>query len=275
MAMVRRSTGSPRLTLALLVVASITVLTFDQRGAGALDGLRSLAATAFSPLRGAGDAVTDPVQDRWDGLWRYGDVKDENDRLRQEVTELRTQADAGAQAQAQLDAIAAAQDLTLLSQHPTTVARVSGGPVSNFDHTVQLDKGSDAGLAVGMPVVVGRALVGRITQVEGGHAAVQLLVDPDARVGVALTRSGQRGTVAGQGAGQPLTMGGDVPVGVAIPPDETVFTGPSSIYPPDLEVGRVTKVGPASDGLTQTVEVTPSADLDHLSYVTVILEVRP
>jgi rod shape-determining protein MreC len=275
MAMVRRRGGRSRLTLALLVVASITILTLDERGSGALAGVRQAAADAFGPLRSAGDAVTDPVQSRWQGLWDYDDVKDENDRLRQEVTELRSAADAGVDAQHRLDAIAAAQDLDLVDAHPTTVARVSAGPLSNFDQSVQIDKGSDAGIAVGMPVVVGRALVGRVSQVGDSQAGVQLVTDPGARVGVALTGAEVAGTLQGQGEGRPLVLGRDVAAGVPIPAGDLVFTGPSSIYPPDLDVGRVTGTGDAADGLTQVVEVTPTADLGHLTYVTVILEVRP
>jgi rod shape-determining protein MreC len=273
MAMVRRSQRSPRLTLAMLVMAAMTVLTLDQRGFGPVHDARSAASTSFHPLRSGADAVTRPAVNAWRGLWHYGAVRDENDRLRQQVTELRAQADAGAQAQAQLGQIAAAQDLAVTGAHPTTVARVSGGPISNFDATVELDKGSDDGLAVGMPAVVGRALVGRVTQVEGGHSAVQLLTDPDTRIGVALTQSGQVGTLVGQGAGRPLAMGRDIQAGVAVPAGDTAFTAPSSRYPPDLEVGRVSKAGGSPDGLTQSVEVTPAADLGHLTYVTVILEV--
>jgi rod shape-determining protein MreC len=275
MVMVRRDTRNPRVTLGLLVMAAMTILTLDQRGFGPVHDARGAAGSAFSPLRSAASDVTHPLVDAWRGMWHYGDVQDDNDRLRRQVTELRSQADAGAQAQAQLAQITAAQDPGVTAAHPTTVARVSAGPLSNFDGTVQLDKGSDAGLTVGMPVVVGKALVGRVTQVDGGHSHVQLVTDPDARVGVVLTASGQQGTVAGHGPGQALTMGRDVPLGVAVPAGDqgdTAFTASGSRYPPDLEVGRVTKAGGSPDGLTQSIEVTPVADLGHLSYVTVILE---
>jgi rod shape-determining protein MreC len=266
-----RPSGS-RTRIAVLVLASITLLTIGLRDAPVVRDVREGAATVVSPVEGAADAVTRPFRNAWHGVTDYEDLRDENERLRAQVTD----GDAGAvratDAEQQLAELSAALDLPYAADVPTVAARVVSGPRSNFSHAVEIDKGTDDGLAVGMPVVTGAGLVGRISQASGSRATVELLTDPDFRVGVRVADSGQLGTARGRGRDEPMT------VDTAIDADAEVARGTGlvtsgvdrSAYPAGIPVGKVTSTRQGSGGLALDLVIEPLADIDNLSYVSVM-----
>ena len=268
-----RRTGRSRFTLILLVLSSVTILTLDFRGASAVQSLRDGASSAFSPLRSTADRVFGPVGDAWNGVWHYDDVRKENEDLRQRVADLEGQAAANIDAARQLEDLKKLQDLDSLSQYQQVTARVSSGPIANFESTIEIDKGTDAGIAVGMPVLTGAGLLGRVVQVTSGHAVVKVLTDPDFQIGVRLTSSGRTAVARGSGDGNPLKIETGIPAGTQVPVDDVVTTSglERSVFPPDITVGRVTRSEPAGDQINLTVTIEPTADLGRLSYVRVLL----
>jgi len=272
MALSRRS-GRSRFTLILLVLTSITILTLDFRGSSAVRGVRDAAATVFSPVRGAADKVFSPVGNVWNGVWHYGDVKKENDQLRSQIDDLRGQSATNADAAKQLEDLKQLSALDSLTQYQQVTVRVASGAIGNFENTIQLDKGSGAGLKVGMPVLTGAGLVGRIVQVTADTSVVKLITDADSQIGVRFITSGAIAVASGTGVGNPLKVDSGVPVGTNIPGDDIVSTSSlaRSIFPPDILIGRVTKVEPAGDQINSAVTIVPAADLTRLSYVRILI----
>jgi rod shape-determining protein MreC len=277
-----RRSGRSRLTILLLVLTSITVLTLDFRGVGFLGDARRAVGSALSPLQGAADFVASPFQDTWNGITRYGDLEAENEALRVQVEQLEGEAARNADVAAQYDELVSQVDIPWVGALSTATARVVQQPPSSFSHVIGIDKGSDAGIRVGMPVVVGDGaglggLVGRVVDVGDGQASVQLVTDPDFRVGVRLVTSQRFGTASGQGAGR------DLRIDTGIEPGEPAADLPSleilttsgiddrSSFPASVPVGKVTRTRPANGGLTLEIFAEPLADLDQLSFVSVLL----
>ena len=275
MALSRRSSrsGRSRFTLVLLVLTSVTVLTLDYRGSGVVDGLRGGAATVFGPVRDAGAWVGRPFADAWNGVFGYNELQDENEALRARIEELEGQRAQSEDAVRQLEELDELNDLQRWTSIPTVVSRVTGGSPSNFQHTVEIDKGTDDGLAEGMPVVTGAGLVGRLVQVSSNRSVVQLVTDPDWSFGVRLARSGRVGVAHGTGEGRPLVIDQGVERQVDVNVREAVTTSGfgDSIFPPDIPIGRVGELGIAPDQLSQVITVDLLAELDDLSYVSVLL----
>lgn len=277
MALSRRSTrlGRSRFTLLLLVLTSITVLTLDFRGSGVVDDLRGAASTIFSPLADGAGSVAEPFTDAWNGAFGYDDLERENDRLRDQIAEMEGDAAEAADANRQLDELAELEGVTRYTALPTVTSRVVGGSLTNFEHAIQIDRGSDDGVVIGMPVVTGAGLVGRVTQVTGGRSTVQLITDPAFRVGVRLATSGEVGIGHGTGDDAPLVVDAGVPVAVreAIPEEEVVLSSglDRSAFPPDIPVGTVTEVDAAADQLSLVLTIEPLVDLGNLAYVQVVM----
>ncbi|MCB1000452.1 MAG: rod shape-determining protein MreC [Acidimicrobiales bacterium] len=172
-----------RRVIALLVLTSILLITLDQRGNAVIDRTRSVFSLILEPFDAASRAVSRPIINAWRGITEYDELVQENERLRAELDNQR-----GAEIEYRAG-ILEYQELLRLNQllgtssYPSQTAQVQGASPTNFGYTVEIDKGSVSGIAVGMPVVNGGGLVGKITQVRPNSSVVLLIVDPEFSIG--------------------------------------------------------------------------------------------
>lgn len=273
MAVYRRSRRH-RFFLVLLVLTSITVITLDYRdaGGGTLESLRRGARDALAPVQSAASRVFSPVTDFAGGLFHYGSLKDENARLRAEVDKYKGEQLSSQGAEREREALLDLMRLDFASTIPAVAARVIATSPSNFQNTVVIDRGTDHHLAVGMPVVTGAGLVGRVQQVSKTRATIQLVTDRSSNVGVRMTGSSQIGIASGAGSGQPLKVdfvAADAKVAVK----EVVVTSglEGSVYPPEIPVGTVHATEKPPGALQQEITVDPAVDMSRLEFVKVLL----
>jgi rod shape-determining protein MreC len=272
-----RRTGRSRLTLALLILTSIGLLTLDFRHASFIQSARDAAATVLSPLRGVANTVSSPFSNGFHGITHYGDVKSENDRLRARIAELEGKHVTDANAAKELADLLRQLDLPWVGDIPKVPARVISADISNFSHSIDIDKGSKAGIQVGMPVVSGSGLVGRIAQVTSERSTIQLVTDPDFRVGVRVLPDNVLGTARGNGKGAPLVVDTGLDASQKVRSGLQVVTSGAdrSAYPASIPVGTVRRTEKADGDLTLNLLVTPMADTQRLSYVSVLLRPDP
>lgn len=274
MALQRRN-GRSRATLLFLVLTSITVITLDFRGdsGGVIGTVRDLATDGLAPVRDAADAVLSPIGSAFSGITGYDDLEDENARLRERIAELRSADTRAAETEAELRELLELARLQWIGNVPAVAARVVSAPVSNFEQTIELDKGRDHGIRVDQPVVTGDGLVGRVVQVSGRRARVRLVTDPGSSVGVRLARSGEAGIAEGEGPDRSLSVG-FIEIGAEVRRGELAVTsgleGGSDLYPVGVPVGRVVRAEKVEGELQQRVELRPLADVDHLRFVKVL-----
>ncbi|HEY6698130.1 MAG TPA: rod shape-determining protein MreC [Acidimicrobiales bacterium] len=265
-------TGS-RTRFAVLVLASVTLLTVGLRDAPIVREVREGASTVIGPVEGAVDTVTAPVRNAWHGVTDYDDLQRDNAELRAKVEAAKAEGVQTSDAERQLAELSASLDLPWAGNVETATARVISGPRSNFSHAIEIDKGTDDGIAVGMPVVTGAGLVGRVSQTTGGRSTVELLTDPEFRVGVRLSTTGDLGTASGQGRDDPLSVDSAISPAAKVPEGTGVVTSgvDRSAYPPGIPVGTVASSSQGSGGLALDLNVDPLVDVDQLSYLTVML----
>ena len=272
MAVYPRSTR-PRFTLLLLVLTSITLLTLDYRGSagGLIDGVKDGARDAFAPVQDASDRVFSPIGDFLGGIFHYGDLRSENARLRRENEELKGDLLRSADAERERRVLLDQFDLEALDDIPRVEARVVTASPSNFALTVEIDRGTDDGVAKNMPVVTGSGLVGRITDVSRRRSTVMLITEKVSSVGVRLAVAGDLGVATGQGYREPLSVDLIDPA-TRVEPGEVVVTSglQQSAFPPGIPVGKVRKAEARPGDLQQTVVVDPVVELRRLSFVTVL-----
>ena len=269
----QRRRGRSRTTLILLVITSVVLITADFRATGGpLRAARDITLDVLGPVRSVGERVFGPVGDAWNGAFSYGDLEAENNRLRAELAELRGQALGAAELRERVIELESLLELDQDDPLDRVVADVIDAPLSNFERTIELDKGSDDGIREGMPVDTGAGLIGRIIQVAPGRSRVQLVTDPNFDVGVRLVSSADEGVASGRGRDEPLVVRFIEATTVVIP-GETVLTSglEGSVYPPGIVVGTVVSstVDPISQ--RQEVLVAPAPDLERIRVVSVIL----
>lgn len=287
-----REPGRSRTTIVVLVLISISVIALDAGGFGPVNSVKSGLGTVFSPVRAVGDAVFGPVGDAFNGVFNREDLAAENERLREEVDRLRGQQAQAQEAAAALDEMRQALRLPTYEGITSTHAEVVSGGSSNFDRTIQINKGANAGIRRGMPVITAAGLVGRVVEVSLNSAHVQLVTDPEFRVGVKHVISSDIGVAEGRGPDLPLRVAVGLDAATEIHTGDYFTTSgvEHSLFPPGIPVGRATEAvaaaQPAADGeatttttstttpsrsIEQTIDLVPAADVDHLRFVSVML----
>lgn len=269
------SVGRRRVML-LLVLTSIFLVSLDQRGNAVIDRSRSLLALALEPFDAAARSIALPVQNAWHGMVSYDDVRRENEALRAQIEVQR-----GAEIEARA-AILEFEELLILNQldgagsYPSLTVRVQGERASNFQYTVQIDKGSTDGIEVGMPLVNGAGLVGKISQVNPNSSIVLLVSDPEFSIGAKLLTKAELAAAVPSSA-SPTANGSTVATGSTLadtadtadtatlntidrvpgPLDPVVIGAPTTARPTPSAAATVDSVPAGTDGT-----VAPDATTD-------------
>jgi rod shape-determining protein MreC len=277
---VRSRARSTRLLVVALVSISLVTITIDYREGddGPLASMGDAALTVISPLQEVVSKVTHPIGNFFSTLFRLPSIRDERDVLRERVDALETQLNEGRADQQRLADLEALLGLreSLGPKVETTAAQVIANSVSNFEWTIEIDKGSSDGIARDMPVIASAGLVGHVVQVGANSSRVQLIIDPDSFVAGRLDVSQQTGLLAGQG-NQDLQMS-LVESTAEVEPDERVVTAgykirdvAESLYPPNVLIGTVSRVLEEDAATEKFVTVRPAVDFSSLSLVLVVL----
>jgi rod shape-determining protein MreC len=279
----RSRARSTRLLVVTLVSASLITITVDYRGgdSGPLASAGDLALEVITPLQEAVSRVTHPIGNFFSTLLRLPAIRQDNLDLRERVAELEAER---ATTQAIQAALNEAEALLELQQSfgervESTAAQVISAGVSNFEWAITIDKGSDDGIEIDMPVVASAGLVGHVVRVTATASVIQLIIDPGSFAAGRLDGSGESGLLEGRGAND-LVLSGIEPTTPVEPGERVVtagyrFNGLGSLYPPNILIGSVSHVVSDETALQKQVTVRPAVDFSSLSLVLVVLSGGP
>jgi rod shape-determining protein MreC len=231
-----------RRILVLFVITALVLLTFDQRGNRVLDGLRTNFITVTGPLRSVARVAAQPVENAWNGITRYDDLKQENDELRDRIEAQDGVAIAAEAVVVENQELKHDFGLPTLSGIERVKAEVVSGAPSNFDQTITINQGTRRGIKVGMPVVTSGGLVGRIEQASPRQSVVRLLSDPESTVGVRFASVPcEAPPPEAPPTTTPTTVPGQAPTEGSVPATVPPSTAPATTVAPDsdTELGRV------------------------------------
>jgi rod shape-determining protein MreC len=270
-----RSANRRRFVLALIVLTSVTLITLDSRSGrtGPLGAAGRAAHTVVSPVQRAVSAVARPVSDWWSGVADSGHLKRENRSLRRQIAELRGREENAKAAKKQNTDLTRALSLaqTLFPAAKGVAARVVDRGPGNFESTITLDRGTEAGIEKDMAVLAPDGVVGHVIESWSGGCKVRVLTDPDSAIAVRTTTHPVTGIAQGHTGSHELTAA-DFDTNAQVKVGDDVITSDiaNSVYPPDLPVGRVTDVDEQSAGLGFVVRIDPYVDFEALEFVIVL-----
>lgn len=277
MVLPRRYSGS-RFTLAILVLASATLISLDARGYEPVTNLKKAGIVVVQPFRSLARVVFDPVGDAWESLSKGDELERENALLRSQLDQLLEYRIANEGAVNDLAALRTQLDLRGLGGHETAVAEVTAGSVSNFDpYILEINKGTQNGIREGMPVISTGGLIGRIENPGLRDARVRLITDPGVNIGVLAIGTKEIGILSGNGVGQPLRVTDGIPISAPVEVGSILVTSglDRSPYPEGFAVGSVVEVIPNEVNLEKELLVEPTGQMKNLDFVTVVLYEPP
>jgi rod shape-determining protein MreC len=261
------------LRLGILVVLSVIILALDRADAPVISHVREGASTVFGPVEGAASRVTLPVRNAWNGVREYDALVAENAELQEQITESAATDIEETDTARQLEELSELVGVEWTGDIESVTARVTSGPRSNFSNAVEINRGSDHGIAEGMAVISGRGLAGQVTRVSRSTSTVELITSSDLQVGIRMADDGELGVARGQGRGEPLVVDVALDVDAEVEEETGLVTSglDRSRYPEAIPVARVvdTREGPGALSLELLAE--PLVDVQRLSYVSVLL----
>ena len=158
-------------------------------------------------------------------------------------------------------------------------AKLIGRDPDNLYSALVINKGSHAGVARDMAVIAwqggSQALVGKVIQTRTFESLVMPLYDSSLLVASRFAASRYEGIVEGQG-------NPDMPLRMRFIPkrareeigrgDIIVTSGMGGVYPPDINIGRISAISYHEYEISMEAELEPLIDFSRLEYVFVIEE---
>lgn len=268
-----------RAVLGLLVALSLILLTayFGESAGGGLHAVQRGFLEVVAPIQDGASRALKPVRDAFGWVSDTIQAKGERDRLRKQVQQLEAQSvqnAAGARQAAVLEGLLGLdKQLNLQSFKPVT-ARVIGRSPTVWYANVTVAAGSSDGIRRNDPAVSADGLVGKVTTVTSHAAVVTLITDSTSGVSATDNSSGATGVIQ-PAVGDPsdlrlqyVTHGDNVKPNDVIVTSGTTSTRLESLFPPNIPIGRVTRVD--FGDLFQGVHVRPLANMRHLDYLQIL-----
>ena len=267
----------------MLVLASVTVLTLNYRGEAsrAVTHARNGVADAFSPLQRVLAAVMHPFGDVASAVFHYGELQSTNSRLSEQLGTLSRQLASSKFADNLVRQISVLSSLPFAGNIRTVPAQVIARASSNLELTVELNKGTSAGIGVGQPVVAGAGLIGNVIAASSSTSTVLLIGDTRSSLEVLDQQTGNLFQIQGGGAHHYLQLtpygssSGSISKGANLVTAGQTDGSPATLYPAGIPVGDVEAVHTSTSGIFATGEVTPFVDTTRLMYVSVMLWLPP
>ncbi len=259
-----------------IVLAGVAVLLTLLDRTGNLDSALAFVRNPLAVIISWTSARTDSVTDVLDGP---RDLQ----TAREEIALLQAQVDALERENEELREIQGEYQLLLdlfnrARQQPDftrLTASVIGQDTSLSLRSIIIDKGSEDGIVVGMPVESARGLVGQVFRTTANSAQVVLITDNASSIPARLGSSRATGLLRGGGLGGSMSIDW-IDLQYELSVGEVVLTsGLGGKFPQDIVIGRVIEVDRREAELFQRAIVQPAVDIDSLEVVFIITDFRP
>jgi len=214
--------------------------------------------------------VTNSVGNLWSDYVALWDVREENDKLREELKKYQVIDNNYREALATNVRLEKLLDLKENLAPPTLTALIQGRDPSLWFKTLTLNRGSADGVSKGMPVVAVEGVVGHVLDTTAHYAKVLQANDPNCAIEVLIQESRVQGILKGTGSGYRLhyvLKNNEVKEG-----DQVVTSGLGGVFPKGLPVGTVSSVVSNRRGMFLDIEVTPAVNFERLEHVIVIMK---
>ena len=248
---------SHRRFFSLLLTSIISLMMITAPPVRQAATLRFLSMTVFFPLQVVLSQST-----------KVRNIFSENRRLKSEVIRLSARVAELQEESIENSRLRRMLDMTENFSYDLLPVRVIAQDPSPALRSIVVSAGLSDSIAMWMPLVNERGVVGKVVQVMHRISLVQLLKDPSNRTGVLFRRTRATGILETENGNdffvqcrshEPIETG-----------DTIVTSGLGGIYPRGLPVGTVKHIDKISDPLFKQVTVSLSVDFNHIEELFVM-----
>nr|WP_091331769.1 rod shape-determining protein MreC [Allochromatium warmingii] len=260
---------SPNVRVILAVLLALGLLIADHHQHH-LELLRTTLSLVTYPLQLAADRPSQLFREARERLAGQDQLRDENSGLHRENLLLKARLQQFESMEAENARLRDLLGSSLDVGERVLIAEIMGVELAPYRQQVLLNKGTNAGVFVGQPVLDANAVMGQVIRTNSFSSVVLLITDSDHALPVEINRNGLRTIAAGTGPNQDLELlyipkNADVRVG-----DLLVTSGMDGRFPAGYPVARVKTVRQDPDNPFTTVLADPTARLDRSREVLLV-----
>ena len=263
----------------VLLLGNFVLMAFDARESSTQQRvIRVWAQTTANFVQSPVTTVSSAVTGYFQSIANLRSAQDENSILQQRVQELEVELKQNEDLTAENERLKSLLDLKEQSKYKVLPAQIIGRDASVWFDSSIINRGSLDGVKLNMPVVTNGGLVGRVTAVSPLTAQVDLITKDKSGLGGVIGELGTSnalGVIGGTGKKELLEMR-YVPGSIVVNVGDSVYTtGQDGIFPAGLKIGEIVEVRSGSATVTHQIFIRPSARLDSMQEVAVLLYEAP
>jgi rod shape-determining protein MreC len=229
----------------------------------------------FSPLLDASTSLREKFDRFRKATVAQNDLVQQSQTLHEEVVRLQSEVQQLKELERENARLREMLDFKLRSSLRLKPARVINRSSSNWWVAMDVDVGTEDGVAQNMAVLSHAGLVGKTTDVGRRVARVLLAADPNCKVAAMIESTRDAGIVEGDTRGSMETARCTmrfISRNSEVKLDDTVLTsGLDELYPKGIVIGKVVQIRNEEYGLYKSAQVRLAADLMHLEEVFVVI----
>lgn len=268
-----RNNGILILVIAVLLALIITVLSVIMTGFA--DPLTNLVGIVSTPFRNGINAVVNWTEEAYSDAFEQDALKADYEQLKKDYAKLQEELREAQQAKDENERL---RNLLGLKERRRELnfeaATVTAYGADNWDSTLTISKGTDAGIAAGNCVVDEYGnLVGVVETVGTNWSTVMTIVDSDMEMGGLIARTNDAAILEGDfdlmGQGK-LKLSYLPETSELMAGDQVLTSGLSGMYPSGLVVGSIEEVRTDASGMNRYAGIVPETELNNLEQVFVV-----
>ena len=265
-----QSGAKQKFSLFVLIIASVLVFALDNLELKPIKALRSvindgvyrLSAISSSPISFASASKS--------FLSNHFNIYKENEELKKKIELLEKDRFDTLYLQTENNQLQEVLELDKTTSYSTVGAKIMLDKNSPYLNSVVINKGSNVGIKLGMPVLNKGNLVGRIVEVNYISSRILLLNDLNSKIPAVISPSGEQAILSGIGQKNPTLE--YLPDGFQNVDDLTVYTsGKDGVLFPGISIGKIIR-DEDDESDEGRIRVKLFSDPTQVLYVNVVID---
>ena len=258
------------LIVAILLSAALAVLS----NATGMSLPTMLTQAVMAPIRYGATALTDQAEQWYSYMFRYEALVAENEALKSQISQMEDEARRADSVDRENQRLRELNKLrTAHEDYELVDAYIIGWSSTDWTNTMTINRGTDAGINVGMCAITENGeVVGLVTEAGPNYAVVKTVLDSTLEISCIIASSGYNGMCKGGYYYKDINhLKLDYLTSSAIiRNNDQVVTSGSTVYPRDLIVGYVVDAGFDATGVAKFAVLEPAADIASLEQIFIL-----
>ncbi len=263
-------------SIATFIVCSLfCIISLSSQSSTFTLSVEGIVSAFVSPFQKGYDALQGGVSRFWAGFSELNDVREQLDLTREKLHRYESLTEEIAEIRNENERLRNLLGLKENIKYDSVTASIVSKDPDNWFRTLVVNRGSNDGIEVNMPVVAYsgdvKAVVGKIVEVRGSLARIQPLNSPDIKIGIKLQESGFPGLLSGVAHNSNSCVVNYMSRGAAVSSGDVVVTsGLAGVFPAGLFVGKVIESDISGNNPYQKLIVEPFIDYNLIEEVFII-----